>query len=103
MIDPTVPLELRDRPFASPVGDLVAGVIRLAQVLLQERPDLVGAPGVWHVTFDSEAATILVCLAQSDGRMRLVERFHADPHDAETFGLSAGLPTAPSTAPVQTH
>lgn len=105
MTDPTMPLALQDRPFAAPVGALVADAIRLWLQVLGSRPDLVGAPGVLHLTLDAAAGTVLVCLAQPDGRMRLVERFHADPHDPDTFGLSAGSeapPTAP-TSPLQTH
>lgn len=105
MTDPTVPLALRDRPLADPVGTLVADAIVLWRRLLDTRPDLAGAPGTLHVTLDSEHGTLLVCLSQPDGRMRLVERLGADPRDVATFGLPLELaPTTPTaTSTRQTH
>lgn len=95
MSDPTP----TDRPFAPVIGELVADVLVLWKAFLEARPDLVGAPGTLHVTFDAEAGTILLGLAQPDGAVRIVGRFHADPRDTETFAtwdLPVAAPAGPS-------
>lgn len=81
-----VPAVLADRPFAQPIGELVARLLVLWFRFLEARPELQGGPGTLHVTFDGEAGTILLGLAQADGRVTIVGRFHADPRDQATFG-----------------
>lgn len=86
-----------DRPFAPAIGELVADVLVLWRQFLDARPDLVGAPGTLHATFDAEAGTILLGLAQPDGAVRIVGRFHADPREASTFGTWDLPVAAPAT------
>jgi len=99
MPDATMPPALRDRPFAAPVGELVGDALVLWKLILLARPELVGDAGVLHVTFDGRAGSLLVCLQQPDGRLRLVERFGADPRQPETFGCALGIE---ATSPMPT-